>query len=165
MMRMTHSGRTSPTELTFGSTDSWDTWQPYMAWMSTDSRWTFTKNNTTCKETTSKLIFYFFKYFFQLASVLVMFLFYIHFPICFASWVLWRLPTTEKTDQLSFHISHMIFFFFNKDAVLLQVPRVPDPDLNIPELQELCTSGLSSIKWGHKTYIWKKTQRAKSPDT
>ena len=112
MMRMTHSGRTSPTELTFGSTDSWDTWQPYMAWMSTDSRWTFTKNNTTCKETTSKLIFYFFKYFFQLASVLVMFLFYIHFPICFASWVLWRLPTTEKTDQLSFHISHMIFFFF-----------------------------------------------------
>ena len=81
VMRVTHSGRTSPTELTFGSTDSWDPWRPHMAWMSTDSRWTFTKNNTTCRETTSKLIFYFFKYFFQLASVLVMSLFYIHFPI------------------------------------------------------------------------------------
>ena len=145
-MRMTHSDRTSPTELTFGSTDSWDTWRPYMAWKSTDSRWTFAKNNTTCKETTPKLTFYL-SIFFQLASVLVLSLFYMHFPIsvlqvesCEGYLQLKRLTSFPFTSHTRF------FFFLNKDAVLLWVPRVPDSDSNIPELQELCTSGLSEIK-------------------
>lgn len=133
-MRMTHSDRTSPTELTFGSTDSWDTWRPYVAWKSTDSRWSFAKNNTTCKETTPKLILVFFSISKCFSNVFILYA----FPhLCFASWVLWKLSVTEKTDQLSFHITYEILFFFflNKDAVLLQVPRVPDSDSNIPELQ------------------------------
>ena len=88
-----------------------------------------------------------FKYFFQLASVLGMSLFYMHFPIsvlqvesCEGYLQLKRLTSLPFTSHTR------IFCFLNKDAVLLQVPRVPDSDSNIPKLQELCTSGLSEIK-------------------
>lgn len=60
------------TEPTFSPIDSWDSWRPYTAWRSTNSRWTFAKNDATYEKITIKLVFVSLSVvFFQLASVLV----------------------------------------------------------------------------------------------
>ena len=104
------SRETSLIEPTFGPINSWDSWRPCMAWKSTVSRWTSAKNNTTYKEKTPKLVFYFFKYFLQLASVLVMSLFYMHFPISVLEAESCEgCPQLKRLTSFSFHVTHVIF--------------------------------------------------------
>lgn len=105
------------TEPTFSPIDSWDSWRPYTAWRSTNSRWTFAKNDATYEKITIKLVFVSLSVvFFQLASVLVVcIILYSCPPYLFWKLSLWKVIWAWKGMWASFLLqhTHVIVFYIN----------------------------------------------------